>query len=123
MMTFAEINDAILSCTMPSSGDGVSNYERACFICYTFEVDTIDLLEQMPFDAALDSDDPEGIEAAAHYAKLQFQFIHACAHAGLVSGPVAELNAALAHLWIKKLLWHLQHVREGRPTPPYTFLH
>ena len=123
MTSFAEINDAILSCTMPSSGDGVSNYERAAFIAYTFEVDTIDLTEEMPFEAALDSDDAEGIEAAAHYAKLQFQFVHACAFANLIPQPDAELNAAFIHLWIKKLTWHLQHVQKGRPTPPYSFIH
>lgn len=106
---------------MPSSGDGVSNAERAYFVADVFDVQTIDLSQTMPFETALVSDDAEGIEAAIHYAKLQFQFVHACGFAGLFSEPFVELQSAALQVSIRKLAWHLRHVEQGRPTPPLPF--
>lgn len=116
------LNNAILSCTLPSSGDGISNAERAEFVCHTFKAQIIDLNRKMPYEAMLKSNDPERILASIHLAKLQFQYAQASHHAGFLERERMEFYTAYLHLMIGKLAWHKKHVEAGKKTPPFGFV-
>lgn len=121
-MTTEELNEAVLNCTMPSSGDGICNADRTWFVLQAFNATALNLNKKMPYEEVLASTNAEKIRASVHLAKMQFQYTYASAHAGLLDGERAELYAAYLHLMIGKLTWHLTHVEKNVPTPPHGFI-
>lgn len=107
----------------PSPDDGVSNVERIRYITQVFEVDEINLTTVFPYEQVLASDDTSVVEASIHLLKLQNQFLAAAHFSGHVDPEDYELKSAWFILTLSKLYWHRRHLVEGKPTPPFTFIH
>ena len=118
-----QIAKSLCENAVPSPDDGVSNVDRVRYIAQVFEVDEIDLTTVIPYEEVLTSDDTSIVEAAIHLLKLQNQFLSAAFYSGLIEPESHELKSAWFMLALNKLYWHRRHLHEGKPTPPFTFIH
>ncbi len=103
--------------------DGCCNQDRTNYVCEVMGTDAIDLMEDIDYRVALTADDPEFVQAAIHLAKLQMLFVDGARLAGWIDEAGAELRLAWFELMLRKMGWHLHHLQQDIPTPPFTFLH
>lgn len=123
MASTEEINESVLSSDFPSSADGVSNVERAAFVCEVFNAERIDLNQKIPYEAILKSKDPMKVLAAIHLAQLQYQYTNVCRYEGLIEDERAVLYSSFLQLMIAKLAHRKKYLDAGVTTvPPYAFI-
>lgn len=118
-MTPEEITEALACDTRPSGPDGCSNVDRIAFVCQVFDLEQLDLTLAYDFTPVIGVTCPFNVEAAKHLAILKLDFINRLydnyhmdqAHYESVSAPLIGA--------IRRIDWHLRHVAEGVPTPPF----
>lgn len=118
-ISLSEIAQQLAEDTRSSPHDGVSNAERVNFILNMFEVDAIDLNDHFSFDKAWQCDDPEMVEAFIHLAILQRQYVTGVSYAGYLTEEQGEVRCGWLSLQIAKMHWHLTHLKQNKPTPPF----
>lgn len=103
--------------------DGCSNADRTAYIVEVLGCTELDLGAPIDYGLALANDCPEFVQASIHLAKLQMQYLYAAQYAGYISDDDTMLKAAWFELYIRKMDWHLWHLQQDKPTPPFQFIH
>lgn len=116
-----DLQNQIITCTIPSSGDGITNAWRTYYICDVFEVQNLDLTQTMPYSAMMGCKDLDKVTASVHLAKLQFQFNEAARVMGFIDDEGADFIACYLHHMLRLMTHHLSHLKRGKPTPPIGF--
>lgn len=116
-----QLAQQIMYSPIPDTGDGICNAHRTYYILEVWDVTHVNLNQRYPFEALLQSRDPEKVRASLYLAKIQFQFNEACRHKGFIDDHDADQFNIYLHHSIRSLAHHLKYVDMGRPTPPLGF--
>lgn len=122
MRTLDEITVELLTDTRPGL-DGCSNADRVYYIAEVMECGPIDVNQVFDFGPAIRGDDPELVEAARQLATLQLDYVGRLYANDHLEKHEYEVKSAYLILDIQKLNWHMRHLREGKATPPFPFIH
>lgn len=121
-LTREDIVSIVCSNTLPPEDGGPPNSERAAIVMETFGVTAIQLDDDFPYEEALQSTDPNKVQAAIYLATLQHQFTSMIGTVGHISKNAADVRCTWLHLCIMKMEWHLDHLKKAEPTPTIPFV-
>lgn len=121
-LTLTEILERLTSDTHPGP-DGCNNLDRLAFIMEVLGCEMINLNEHYNFAPVLHSKTPDLIEASKHIAMLQLDYLKRAHENDHIDELSYQHQKASLILDINKLDWHYEHLIEGRPTPPFRFIH
>lgn len=121
-LTRNDIANLIGSNTYPHNHDGVSNAERVNAIVNVFGRTLLEMESSFPYDLVIQCQDTAKVQASIYLATLQHQYHAMIAADGHCTHENADMKCAWLHLWIKKMDWHLTHLKNNQLTPPFPFL-
>lgn len=118
--TLEKITEELTFDKRPTGPDGCSNVDRIAFISQVFQTNVIDLSLAYDFTAITQYDDPMEIEAAKHLALLKLDYFNRMYDNFLLTFEQHAEYVAPLILAVQRINWHLQFVRAGLPTPPFS---
>lgn len=120
--SFDDIAHDLTSDTSPGA-DGCSNADRITYIGQVFGHTTIRLGEKMDFSHVPACTDIAIVNASKHLALLQLDFLKRSYDHYLIEIGDFQTGSATLILDIQRMNWHLQHLQQDVPTPPFPYIH
>jgi hypothetical protein len=117
-----EIAQELAHDARPSNLDGCSNVDRIKYIVEVLEVERIDLTIDFDLSELFDNKEYDEVQAIKHFIMLKMDFLNRQLDHYHITPDQHRLSVAPLVLDIQRLNWHMEHLVEGRPTPPYPFL-
>jgi hypothetical protein len=115
----AQIAFMIATNAAPDEDTGISNVMRFNRVTEVFGRDSLDLGGAYPYPMALENPDPVKVQAMIDLAILQHQYTSLRIADQHVTPDDGDAILAWLDLMIAKMEWHLNHLKQGVPTPPW----
>ena len=117
--TYASIASQVLFDEHPDI-DGVTNSQRAVYVCRGLEVESLDLSQEMNLDQLELEEELPMIEAAENFLTLQFTYYRRLLDSGFLAEEEFLPKRNSLSMDIRRLRWHKKHLKKGVPTPPFS---
>jgi hypothetical protein len=118
-LTLEEITEALAHDTRPGGPDGCSNVDRINFVLEVFNLKTIDLTLTYDFTPVIGVDCVFNVQAAKHLALLKLDYINRLYDHFMINKVEYDTVVAPLILAVQRIDWHLFHLEQGVPTPPF----